>query len=215
MSVRSPALRVLPGGKVGGAAPLSEAALVAAIARGDRSVAGELCQRVLRVVDATLYRVLGSRDADHDDLVQASFEQIVSGLYAGKFSGKSSLATWAAAVTCNVALHAIRRRRTERRLFDFSGAADQAAQAVAGPVNAERQVGARRELQEVRLRLSEMSEKLAETLLLHDMLGHELNETAALLGVSVAAAQSRLVRGRKELARRLGRATTESVGEVK
>jgi DNA-directed RNA polymerase specialized sigma24 family protein len=48
-----------------------------------------------------------------------------------------------------------------------------------------------------------MSNKLAQALLLHDMLGCPLSETAALTGVSVVAAQSRVSRGRKELSNRL------------
>jgi RNA polymerase sigma-70 factor (ECF subfamily) len=48
-----------------------------------------------------------------------------------------------------------------------------------------------------------MSEKLAKTLLLHDMVGCSLAETATITGASMAAAQSRLVRGRKELDLRL------------
>ena len=45
----------------------------------------------------------------------------------------------------------------------------------------------------------------AEALFLHDALGHDLAEVALLTGVSVAAAQSRLVRARKDLLARIER----------
>ena len=48
-----------------------------------------------------------------------------------------------------------------------------------------------------------MNPQRAEALVLHDVLGHDLAEVSALLGVSIAAAQSRLVRGRSELKQRL------------
>ena len=50
--------------------------------------------------------------------------------------------------------------------------------------------------------LGRMRPKHAEAVLLHDVLGHDLAEIAVMTGASAAAAQSRLVRGRKELLRR-------------
>src|SRR5689334_7761475 len=118
---RNPVLRVV---RTTSLAEVNEAPsdddLLDGLIQGDRALGSELCRRMMRVVDGTLYRVLGRREADHDDLVQASFEQIVLTLSQGKFSRECSLTTWASAITCNVALHAIRRRRTERRIFDES-----------------------------------------------------------------------------------------------
>ena len=48
-----------------------------------------------------------------------------------------------------------------------------------------------------------MSERLAHALVLHDLLGYDVEETAATLRLSVTATQSRLSRGRRELVRRL------------
>jgi DNA-directed RNA polymerase specialized sigma24 family protein len=66
----------------------------------------------------------------------------------------------------------------------------------------ERRLEARSDIEQVQHILGTMKPEHAETLVLHDALGHELSEIAVLMGVSVAAAQSRLIRGRKELLRR-------------
>ena len=60
-----------------------------------------------------------------------------------------------------------------------------------------------RELDRLREQLSLMAPDRAMAVLLHDALGHDLAEVAVLSGCSVAAAQSRLVRGRRELAQRM------------
>ena len=202
---RNPALRVVKTTRPAPQDPneLSEDALIEGLVNRDSTLGSVLCQRLMRVVDGTLYRVLGRREVDHDDLVQAAFEQIVLSIYRGKFSRECSLVTWASAITCNVALHAIRSRRTERKLFDATQDIDRLGPRLSGQNNPEAQLSSRNELDRLRYHLSQMSDKLAEALLLHDVLGCELAETAKLVGASLAATQSRLVRGRKELTARI------------
>jgi len=179
--------------------------LLAGIQAGDRKLTAELCRRLEGPVERTLRRIMGRSDPDHHDLAQASFEHIVSSLRRGKFSGECEIATWAAAITGHVALHAIRSRRVERRVFDRSLHADLVSREIHGPSNPEAQVGARRDLETMRLHLGSMSKKLSEAVLLHDVLGFGIDETMALTGASKVAVQSRLTRGRRELSRRLGK----------
>jgi RNA polymerase sigma factor (sigma-70 family) len=184
-------------------ASLDDDALLEGLVNGDPALGSELCQRLMHVVDCALYRVLGARESDHDDLIQISFEQIVISIHRGKFSRQCSLATWASAITCNVGLRAIRSRRAERKVFDATQSVEELGPRLSGAKDPEAQLSSRSELDRLRHHLSQMSDKLAETLLLHDMIGCDLAETATLVGASLAATQSRLVRGRKDLATRI------------
>jgi len=67
----------------------------------------------------------------------------------------------------------------------------------------EAQLSSRNELDRLRRHLSRMFDKLAETLLSHDVLGCDLAETATLVAALLAATQSRLVRSRKDLTARI------------
>lgn len=199
---RTAHLRALPGG--GGTAPVSDEAIIRAFEEGDPHFGAHLYDRVVRVVEGTLFRVMGTRSEDHEDLVQSAFEQIVRTLAQRRFARACSLSSWAAAVTTRVALNAIRGRRTRRKYFDGRVPSDELGAAHEGG-DAERSAAAKQALERLRFELSEMSEKKAEALVLHDVLGHELSEISVLTGSSVAAAQSRLVRGRRELAERMRR----------
>jgi RNA polymerase sigma factor (sigma-70 family) len=196
----SPALWA--GGAARTSAELSDDELVLAIQSGDRKVGKQLYSRLVRVIDATLSRVLGPAQPDHDDLVQAVFEEVVRTIYKGQFKGRCRLTSWAASIACHVGLNAIRSRKTERGVFERTADADEAAPPPSGS-QTERALEARDELRRLRATLATLSEGRAEAVLLHDALGYDLAEVAALTGSSEAAVQSRLVRGRRDLLERM------------
>ena len=75
-------LRVVPSGAVTATASgtgqtlqrtPSDEELIDAVQRGDHQVASVIYERLVGIVDHTLYRVFGRREVDHDDLVQAAF----------------------------------------------------------------------------------------------------------------------------------------------
>jgi RNA polymerase sigma-70 factor (ECF subfamily) len=180
---------------------LRDEELILAFERGDRELTGRLYDRLINVVSATLIRVMGSRGQDHDDLVQSAFEQIVITLVRRRFAGACSLSSWAATVTTHVALNALRSRVRERRVIDRKIEIDAFTATVSSDM--ERSTDQRALLHRLREELSRMDQSKATVLVLHDVLGHELAEIAVLTAVSVSAAQSRLVRGRRELEARM------------
>lgn len=183
--------------------------LVDAVQRGDPAVASLVYDRLLGAVDHALYRVFGRREHDHDDLVQAAFEQIVLTLSRRSYARACSLQTWASTIATHVAFNALRARRRERRVFDRDTTnASDADPPASGDL--ERAAGARADLERVRWLLAQMKPERAETVFLHDVLGHDLAEISLMTRVSVAAAQSRLVRGRRELRDRLAREALKS-----
>jgi RNA polymerase sigma-70 factor, ECF subfamily len=195
-------LRVIEGGADPHLRAPSDEQIVDAVQRGNELVAGQLYDRLLGVVDRALYRVFGRREHDHDDLVQAAFEQIVLTLSRRSYARACSLPTWASTIASHVAFNALRARRRERRVFDHEAGQNTDSEPPASS-DFERSAGARVDLERVRNMLARMKPERAETVFLHDVLGHDLAEIALLTRVSVAAAQSRLVRGRRELRHRL------------
>jgi RNA polymerase sigma-70 factor (ECF subfamily) len=168
-------------------------------------VAVELYHRLLPAVEASLLRVLGRRQDDHEDLVQITFEQIVITLSQRRYAGACSLKTWASSIAAHVALKSLRSRCRSRRVFNRSLPGDEVIAARPSSDDVERTVLSRERLEVVRSELARIGEGKAEAVLLHDVLGHGLSEIAAITGVSIAAAQTRLSRGRRELAARLER----------
>jgi RNA polymerase sigma-70 factor (ECF subfamily) len=156
-----------------------------------------------------LWRILQRSTADHEDLVQITFERVIKTLLDGRFVGACSLTTWAASIASHAALDHLRARSRERKLFvdqeSLSGWEGQDG------IDAERSLHARAEVEALQAILARMNPEHVRAVLLYDVLGHSLAEMAAVLGISEAAAQSRLARGRKELLRRgatkLGRKT--------
>jgi RNA polymerase sigma-70 factor (ECF subfamily) len=181
---------------------LSDHDLVLAIQQGDKKVGRLLYTRLVRVIDATLSRVLGPHQPDHDDWVQAAFEEVVRTIYKGQFKGRCRLTSWAASIACHIGLNAIRARKTDRRVFDRAENVEDSSLRHA-PRDTERALEARDDLRQLRRALATLSPGRAEAVLLHDALGYDLSEVAKMTDSSEAAVQSRLVRGRRDLQERL------------
>jgi RNA polymerase sigma-70 factor (ECF subfamily) len=192
-----PRLRAVPSAGGLRAPKFSDEHLIEAVQRGDESVNGAIYDRLYAVVDHTLFRVFGRRESDHDDLVQAAFEQIILTLSKQSFARACSLKTLASTVASHMGLNALRAKRRERRVYDHGDEID--AECASTSTDPKRETVSRGLLERVRSELDSMSMERAEAVFFHDVSGHKLAEIALMTGVSVAAAQSRLMHGRREL----------------
>ena len=176
---------------------LDDSQLLTAMRQGDAAAANAVCLRLAPRVRGTVRRLLGPADQDGDDVVQKSLFDIVQ--HVDGFRGDSSLETWAAAVTARVVYKHIRRRRLERRVFDSTSAGESDLETAphVGPVDLRDRLDARSDLAQVFALLSTLDEEKVFPYLLHDVCGFDLREIAEITQTSVAAAQSRLVRGRR------------------
>ena len=185
-----------PATSVAKASPtLHDEALLAAVRSGNEAAATAFYHRVRPQVDATIVRLLGRSDADIEDVAHLSYIELVASIH--RFRGECSLDTWISRVTAFVVCKQIRRRRVERGVFERTDVE---------PVDRARAVPrlvARNLLERIRVHLSGMDQDKALAFLLHDVCGFDLREAARMLDVSVAAAQKRLVRGRRDLRERL------------
>jgi RNA polymerase sigma-70 factor (ECF subfamily) len=173
---------------------LGDDALLHAVRAGDAHVASALCERVWPQVDRTVRRLLGAVDSDRDDVCQLALIELVTTI--GRYRGDCSLDVWAQTVTSHVVFKHIRRRQLERRIFADLLAEDPPAGLSLG---GEQRSTTRDLLGRIASLLDGMNEGRAWAFILHDVMGYDLREVALMTKSSVAAAQSRLVRGRREL----------------
>jgi RNA polymerase sigma-70 factor (ECF subfamily) len=190
-----PKLRLVKGDAGSPPEALDDARLVAAVRSGNASMAGAFYDRTRAVVEKTVQRLLGSRDVDLDDMVQVAMIELLRSL--DRFRGECSLDTWSATISANVVYKQIRRRSLERTIFSKELAPESV------PRSTRQQPILRGMVERVMRHLDQMVHERAWTFLLHDVHGYSLDEVASITGTSVAAAQSRLVRGRRELHERI------------
>lgn len=178
-------------------AEVDDTLLLAALKAGDTRAATALHDRARPVVVRTVRRLLGARDTDTEDLCQLAFIELVNTIE--QFRGACPLDAWVSMISARVVYKHIRRRKLERRLF--SRTLLQVVPEVGATV---RHNSLLRDLvRRVNDHLARVDDSRAFTFLLHDAYGYDLKEIAQITGVSVSAAQTRLVRGRREVHERI------------
>jgi RNA polymerase sigma-70 factor (ECF subfamily) len=172
---------------------LDDAELLGALQNGDADAASAMYDRLRPRVDSTVRRLLGAGDVDHHDCVQNTFVEIVRSI--DRYRGECPIEHWAAQIAANVVYKHIRRRRLERRFFGGTVRPSERPE----PVSTARRMVAKDLVDRIREKLAALEPQKAYTFLLHDVLGFDLQEISVITGVSVAAAQKRLVRGRRDV----------------
>ena len=178
---------------------LDDSQLLAAVRAGDPDAATALHDRLRPVVERAIRRLLGARDRDHEDLAQHAMIEVCYTI--DKFRGECPLDAWASTVAAHVVYNHLRRKTVERRLFE--GFREDENDAPASTQNLARDTAARSTLRRVFTHLDAIDPAKAWAYVLHDVCGYDLREVAEITETSVSAAQTRLVRGRRELHERL------------
>jgi RNA polymerase sigma-70 factor, ECF subfamily len=133
-----------------------------------------------------------------EDLTQEIFLRLFQNLR--RYRGEAPLVAWALRLSRNLCIDHYRRMREERRSVAVS---EEILKHFPAGDDPQAEAQRRQEVAAVYRALEEMPEAVAEVVLLRDLQGWSLEETAAALGVPVGTVKSRLHRGRLEVAERV------------
>jgi len=200
--VSSPKLRLIvnPAPEAGdktSALRFDDTQLLAAVRAGDARAANALYARSQPIVERTVRKLLGRPDEEQQDISQQVMVEIVRTI--DKYRGDCPFDAWLTMLAGRVVYKNLRHRKVERRVLTDSPAPPDRA-APDGPAH---RAMWRSMIDRVKKHLERLDPDRGWAFLLHDVHGYDLRETAQIMRVSVAAAQSRLVRGRKELHQRI------------
>jgi RNA polymerase sigma-70 factor (ECF subfamily) len=170
--------------------------------RSQPSFSNGFIERLRPIVEGAVRRVASTKDPQYEDLMQNALLGVIAALDASGFRDEPP-PRWVEVVARNTVLDELRARVRERRVFTSGSGDDAPAQAGACATEPEHLSHVRGELRRLDGALRKLGPQRAVVLYLHDMFGYELAEIADMIGTSVAAAQSRLVRGRRAVIRDL------------
>ena len=83
---------------------LPDAEICRRLESGDAAAAEIVYERVVNVVDAVLFRLLGANDHEREDLAQQAMERIIGTIVSGRYMRDCSLPSWATLITQHLAI---------------------------------------------------------------------------------------------------------------
>jgi RNA polymerase sigma-70 factor (ECF subfamily) len=142
---------------------------------------------------------------DAEDIVQQSFQKAF--VHLQKFEGRSSFSTWLTRIAINQALMCLRTNRRARAvLIDELNAGKESALALQIPdlgPSPERTYSQQEQGQILSSAMNQLTPGIRTAIQLRELDERSIKESAQMMGVSVAAAKSRVLRGRRKLRKTL------------
>lgn len=191
------------------AAGLTDAALLAQSAAGDRDAFDEIVRRHHASV-FRLARLLVNKSDAAEDVLQQTFLSAWRG--AGGFRAQASARTWLLTIARNAAWRM--RERVAREALAETPLDELGTQAGWGGPDPETLAMAAEQRERLHEAFAGLTVEEREVLTLRDLEGLSGDETAALLGVTVPAMKSRLHRARMRLAARLTSEVSRATGRA-
>ena len=178
--------------------PEGDRRLMELVAADDPNAQRTLVQRLLpRVRRAT--RALLRHRADADDATQLCLLEVLGS--ARNFRGSGSIEAWSDRITIRTTLRQAKRQRSRLQRIDAGTEPD----ALSGGVAADASLTAADLPRGREEYLSELSDARREALVLRHVLGHSIDEIAAITEVSRNTVKDRLVTARQELRKMIRR----------
>ena len=184
-----------------GANKHSDEGLVAATKRGDARAFEELVLRHRQRVVAVAQRITNNRE-DAEDVAQESFHKAF--LHLNAFQEKSRFSTWLTRIAMNEAFMLLRRRREFVEVLPENpddGMRSTWEAFVDRSPNPEESYLQRERTEFLTEAINRLGSKVRITVLLRDMEERSVQETAGILGTSIAAVKARVFQGRRKLRR--------------
>lgn len=180
-------------------APDEDWAALASVAAGDGEAFTPLVERHQDRVVAVCQRFLGDRD-EALDAAQEVFLKVFR--HAGRAQPRGQLFTWIYRIAVNHCLNRMRRRKIVRFL-SLGSAGEEDGPRFEPPSeapDAEAELAARERWRRTRRTIDGLPENQRAVLILAKFEGLSQKETAAILGITEGAVESRLVRAMRRLA---------------
>jgi RNA polymerase sigma-70 factor (ECF subfamily) len=182
-----------------------EAQLVSAAKAGDVSAFEELVNRYERKIFRLGMNITQNRE-DAEDVMQDAF--LKSYLNLDRFQGESRFYTWLVRIAVNEALMKLRKRRPKQVSLDepLTEEDDSLFREIEDWGPSPEQRFAQTELNEILTQvIGDLEPIFRVVFLLRDVEGISTEETAQIVGISVAAVKSRLLRARLKLRQKLNK----------
>ncbi len=183
----------------------NEAVLVAEAKAGSVSAFTELVNRYERRIFRLAMNITQNRE-DAEEVMQEAF--LKSYLHLGEFQGDSRFYTWLVRIAMNEGLMRLRRRRPNQVSLDdpIETEDDLVPRELEDWGPSPEQRFAQTEMNEIlQTAIGELDPAFRTVFLLRDVEELSTEETAKVLGLSVPAVKSRLLRGRLKLRQKLNR----------